>query len=208
VSVNVPKSRTTGNRSGLREGSVGLPITGVEARIVSIDDDRPLSIGESGMLEIRGPNVMQGYLNRPDLTAEVMHDGWYRTGDVAKIDAEGFIYITGRLSRFSKIGGEMVPHILVEQAISDIVGLDEEGLQRVAVASVPDPKRGERLVVLHTAGTTVNPSEIIQKLTAQGLPGIYLPSEDSFAEVEQIPMLGTGKLDLKGLQDRAKELFG
>jgi acyl-[acyl-carrier-protein]-phospholipid O-acyltransferase/long-chain-fatty-acid--[acyl-carrier-protein] ligase len=123
------------------------------------------------------------------------------------LDEDGFIYITGRLSRFSKIGGEMVPHILIEQAISDIVGLDEEGLQRVAVASVPDPKRGERLVVLHLPCIEMNPSEILQKLASQGLPTLYLPSEDSFAEVPAIPMLGTGKLDLKGLQQAAKELF-
>lgn len=207
VSVNVPKSRATGSRSGLREGSVGLPVADVQARIVSMDDDTPLAIGQTGMLEIRGPNVMQGYLDRPDLTAEVMHEGWYRTGDVGKIDEDGFIYITGRLSRFSKIGGEMVPHILIEQAISDIVGLDEEGLQRVAVSSVPDPKRGERLVVLHLPGIAHNPSEIVQKLTAKGLPGIYLPSEDSFVEVKAIPMLGTGKLDLRGLQQAAKDLF-
>jgi acyl-[acyl-carrier-protein]-phospholipid O-acyltransferase/long-chain-fatty-acid--[acyl-carrier-protein] ligase len=207
VSVNVPKSRATGNRSGLREGSVGLPVKDVQARIVHMDDDTPLPVGQTGMLEIRGPNVMQGYLDRPDLTADVMHDGWYRTGDVGKLDEDGFIYITGRLSRFSKIGGEMVPHILIEQAISDIVGLDEEGLQRVAVASVPDPKRGERLVVLHLPCIEMNPSEILQKLASQGLPTLYLPSEDSFAEVPAIPMLGTGKLDLKGLQQAAKELF-
>jgi len=207
VSVNVPKSRANSSRSGLREGSVGLPVRDVKARIVSMDDDLPLPVGQTGMLEILGPNVMKGYLDRPDLTAEVMHDGWYRTGDVGKIDEDGFIYITGRLSRFSKIGGEMIPHILIEQSISDIVGLDEEGLQRVAVASVPDPKRGERLVVLHLPGIAMKPSEIIQKLTAKGLPGIYLPSEDSFAEVQAIPMLGTGKLDLKGLQQTAKDLF-
>jgi acyl-[acyl-carrier-protein]-phospholipid O-acyltransferase/long-chain-fatty-acid--[acyl-carrier-protein] ligase len=207
VSVNVPHSRAMGQVKGLREGSVGLPLQDIQARVVSVDNDQPLGVNESGLLEIRGPNVMIGYLDRADLTAEVMHDGWYRTGDMAKIDQDGFIYITGRLSRFSKIAGEMVPHILIEQAISEIVGLDEEGLQQVAIASVPDPKRGERLVVLHKQGLTVRPAEILRKLTERGLPNLYLPTEDSFAEVAAIPMLGSGKLDLKGLQQTAKELF-
>jgi acyl-[acyl-carrier-protein]-phospholipid O-acyltransferase / long-chain-fatty-acid--[acyl-carrier-protein] ligase len=207
VSVNVPHSRAVTKVNGLREGSVGLPFERVEARVVSVDNDQPLGIGESGLLEIRGPNVMKGYLDRPDLTAEVMHDGWYRTGDMANIDTDGFIYITGRLSRFSKIAGEMVPHILIEQAISEIVGLDDDGLQQIAIASVPDPKRGERLVVLHKPGITLKPSEILRKLTEKGLPNLYLPTEDSFAEVPAIPMLGSGKLDLKGLQQTAKEKF-
>lgn len=208
VSVNIPKSRALKAGEWLREGSVGRPLMDIEARVVSLDDDTPLPMGQSGLLEIRGPNVMQGYLDRPDLTSEVMHDGWYRTGDVAKLDEQGFIYITGRLSRFSKIAGEMVPHILIEQALSDIVGLDEDGLQQVAVSSVPDAKRGERLVVLHKPGITLGPAEIVRRLSEKGLPNLYLPTEDSFAEVPAIPMLGSGKLDLKGLQAAAKQLFG
>lgn len=207
VSVNIPPNRGLASGQWLREGSVGRPMDEIQARVVSLDDDKPLGIEQSGLLEIRGPNVMQGYLDRPDLTAEVMHDGWYRTGDVAKIDRDGFIHITGRLSRFSKIAGEMVPHILIEQALSEIVGLDEEGLQRVAVSSVPDAKKGERLVVLHKPGLSLNSAEIIRKLSERGLPNLYLPAEDCFAEVPAIPMLGSGKLDLKGLQQAAKQLF-
>ena len=73
-------------------------------------------IGTSGMLLVKGPNLMDGYLGREDLTAQVMHEGWYITGDIAKLDEDGFLTITDRLSRFSKIGGEMIPHGRVEEA--------------------------------------------------------------------------------------------
>jgi acyl-[acyl-carrier-protein]-phospholipid O-acyltransferase/long-chain-fatty-acid--[acyl-carrier-protein] ligase len=206
VSVNTPPSRQ-GKQLGnnLREGSVGKPVTNVEARIVSFDEERPLPTGEIGLLEIRGPNVMQGYLNRTDLTAQVMHDDWYRTGDVAKIDAEGYIEITGRLSRFSKIGGEMVPHIQIEEILIDIVGTNEDGSPRVAVTAVPDAKRGERLIVLYTEMPLAT-GDILKKLSQAGLPNLYLPGEDSFLHVEQIPILGSGKLDLKALSETARQL--
>lgn len=207
VSVNIPPTRA-GNRrnSGLREGSVGQPVRGVEARVVDFDSDKVLSIGEPGLLEIRGRNVMQGYLHQPELTAQVMHDEWYRTGDVAVIDQDGFISITGRLSRFSKIGGEMVPHIQIEETMTEIVGANEDGTMRVAITAVPDEKRGERLVVLYTS-LTVTKSELLQKLQLAGLPNLYLPGEDSFIEVERIPVLGTGKLDLKGMRQVALDHY-
>ena len=100
------------------------------------------------MLWIKGPNVMKGYLNNPEKTAEVLQDGWYKTGDIARLDEDGFIHITGRLSRFSKIGGEMVPHIKIEDAVQAFVGMDEEAGPSIAVSAVPDPKKGEKLVVL------------------------------------------------------------
>ncbi|MCA9190893.1 MAG: AMP-binding protein [Planctomycetales bacterium] len=205
VSVNVPPCRG-GNAQNYREGTIGKPVVRVETRIVGIESDQPLPVGETGLLEVRGPNVMLGYYKRPDLTAQVMHDDWYRTGDVGFIDKDGFVTLTGRLSRFSKIGGEMVPHILIEQAMTDIVGMDDQGLVRVAVTSVPDPKRGEKLIVLHTKLPVEKP-ELLRQLAATGLPNIYLPGEDGFVEVEQIPMLGSGKLDLKGIKETAEKAF-
>ena len=149
---------------------------------------------------------MKGYLGKPELTAEVIHDGWYTTGDVATIDADGFIRITGRESRFSKIGGEMVPHIRVEEEIVRALELDEEEVT-VAVTAVPDARKGERLVVLHTR-LSQRPEEICRKLSAAGLPPIWIPSPDSFCQIDEIPVLGTGKLDLKRLKEVALEQFG
>ena len=118
ASVNMPPSRCPdAPHADRREGTVGRPMPGVSAKIPHLETGEELGPGQSGMLLIKGPNVMQGYLGRPDLTAEVIRDGWYVTGDVAMIDEDGFIKITGRESRFSKIGGEMVPHIQIEETL-------------------------------------------------------------------------------------------
>ncbi len=159
------------------------------------------------MLLVKGPNVMKGYLHDPEKTAEVIRDGWYVTGDIAKIDKQGFIEITGRLSRFSKIGGEMVPHLNIEEAIQQFVqgGNQEELL--IVVTAVPDEKKGERLIVVHKA-MNKSPHEICEHLKQAGLPNLWIPDSHSFLQVDEIPVLGTGKLDLKGLADLAKERFG
>ena len=149
---------------------------------------------------------MKGYLNNPEKTAEVLIDGWYNTGDIAKVDKDGFIHITGRISRFSKIGGEMVPHIKIEDAIQKFVGMDEEAGPSIAVAAVPDARKGERLVVMHTEIDKA-PDEIVDHLKELGFPNLFIPSQDSFAPIEEMPVLGTGKLDLKGIAMRAKEIF-
>lgn len=203
AAVNVPPDRgTIGNaKDGLRDGSVGKPLPGVSARVVSLEDGSPMEINCPGMIQISGPNVMAGYLNQPELSSKVLKEGWYETGDVGYIDEDGFLFITGRQSRFSKIGGEMVPHIQIEESILVILGEEQDDLT-VGVTSVPDEKKGERIIVLHKA-LTKSPSEILKGLTAMGLPNLFLPSEDSFIQVDAIPMLGTGKLDLRGLQQLA-----
>ncbi len=203
AAVNLPESRakTADKKAGLRDGSVGKPLPGVSARVVSLEDRSILETNVSGMIQVSGPNVMAGYLNQPELTAVVLKDSWYETGDIGYIDDDGFLFITGRQSRFSKIGGEMVPHIQIEEAIIEIVGESEDVLN-VGVTSVPDEKKGERIIVLHTK-LTKTPSEIVRGLSAKGLPNLFLPSEDSFIQVDAIPLLGTGKLDLRGLQQLA-----
>jgi len=206
VSVNVPPSRTpTGQATDCREGTVGRPIPGVSAKILDLDTGEELGVGQAGMLCIKGPNIMQGYLGRPELTAQVIKDGWYVTGDVALIDDDGFIKITGRESRFSKIGGEMVPHILIEETLARVIGDIEEGL-KAAVTAVPDERKGERLVVMHLP-LRQSPAELCKALAAEGLPNIYIPSPDSFVQVDELPLLGSGKLDLRRLKSEAVDIF-
>jgi acyl-[acyl-carrier-protein]-phospholipid O-acyltransferase/long-chain-fatty-acid--[acyl-carrier-protein] ligase len=206
VAVNVPASRTTTTEQLLlKEGTVGRPVPGVSAKIEHPETGVELGVDQPGLLWIKGPNVMKGYLHHPEMTAKVIRDGWYNTGDIALIDADGFIKITGRESRFSKIGGEMVPHIKIEETLQQIVaeGDDDQEL-RAVVTAVPDERRGERLVVMHTK-LTKTPDEICKALSEAGLPNLWIPSADSFCEVPEIPILGTGKLDLKGLKNLALE---
>ncbi len=209
VSVNIPPSRSPAVfQADRHEGSVGRPLPGVAARVVSTDDDHELAAGEDGMLLITGPNVMHGYANQSELTSQAIQDGWYVTGDIAHVDDQGFIHITGRQSRFSKIGGEMVPHVRVEEELAKrFAEGDEDESVRVCVTAVPNIKKGERLVVLHLP-TEKDIPEILKSLQEAGLPNLFIPSRDSFIEVTEIPLLGTGKYDLKGAKQVALDQFG
>jgi len=205
VSTNVPPSRQRPGDFSNRPGTIGRPLSGISVKVVDRETGEDMPPGEPGILLVRGPNVMQGYLDRPDLTAEVLRDGWYATGDVATIDADGFIRIIGRVNRFSKLGGEMVPHVAVEDAIKAVLREDIDQIG-VVVTAVPDSRRGERLVVLHE-GLSMSPEEICRRLVEHGLPLLWIPSPDSFRHVEAIPVLGSGKLDLKRMKERAMEEF-
>jgi len=209
AAVNIPDHRCTAvYQQGTKLGTVGRPLPGVTAKVVNPDTDEDLGIGNEGLLKIKGPNVMTGYLDEPEKTAEVICDGWYNTGDYAKIDNEGFVTITGRMSRFSKIGGEMVPHIKIEEELNRICEPpdDDDAELLLAVTAVPDANRGERLIVVHKS-LCISIEEALKELANTGIPKIWLPNSKSFVEVEQIPVLGTGKLDLKGLKDHAMSVF-
>ena len=179
-----------------------LTIGGTSVKAVDQETGADLPIGEVGIIHVKGPQVMRGYLNKPEQTAKVLRDGWYSTGDLGKVDEDGFLWITDRLSRFSKIGGEMVPHERVEAAIRQAAGVDESS---VAVTSLPDPKRGERLVVLYTGLGAKGPKEVCQELGNGEMPKLWLPGPDDFLNVNVIPILGTGKLDLTRLRQIARE---
>ncbi|MBI4470069.1 MAG: MFS transporter [Acidobacteria bacterium] len=203
ITVNTHDYRSAGFRQvGAKRGKIGHPLPGMSVRIVDPETGARLPVGQPGLLLVRGANVMSGYLNRPDKTAEVMRDGWYVTGDIATLDEDGFLQITDRLSRFSKIGGEMVPHIKVEEKLHEMAGATE---QCFAVTGIPDEKKGERLVVLHTL-TDERLKECLEKLPQAGLPNLWVPRPSLIFHVEQLPYLGTGKLDLRKLRDLASQL--
>ncbi|MBL8862991.1 MAG: AMP-binding protein [Planctomycetes bacterium] len=185
-------------QKGSRRGSVGQPLPGVAVRVVDPESGAALPCGTPGMLLVRGANVFSGYLGRPELTAQVLTDGWYTTGDVALVGEDGFITITDRLARFSKIGGEMVPHGRVEEALHEAAGA---AAPTFCVTAIPDERRGERLAVLHTTDPE-RIGTILARAAAAGLPNLFLPRPDAFVRVEALPVLGTGKADLR----RAREI--
>ena len=202
VAVNTRDYRAAGfHQVGAKRGRIGHPLPGVSVKIVDPESGVELPPDSPGLLLVRGPNVMQGYLGKPEKTAEVLQDGWYTTGDIAAEDEDGFLTITDRLSRFSKIGGEMVPHIKVEESLHESIAATE---QRLVVTGVPDGKKGERLVVLHTLGADELQSAI-EKLSSAGLPNLWLPRANQFFHVDELPVLGTGKLDLRRVRQLAME---
>ncbi|MBI5624370.1 MAG: AMP-binding protein [Elusimicrobia bacterium] len=201
ASVNVPDAEVLGLRQkGAKPGSIGRPLPGVLVEVVSPETGAPLAAGEPGLLLVKGPNVMKGYLDDPERTAEVLRNGFYVTGDIGAVDDDGFITITDRLSRFSKIAGEMVPHIRVEEALHAAAARVE---QTFVVAAVPDPRRGERLVVLCKDYPDVD--GLWKALNASGLPKLWLPAKEDFHQVPDFPLLGTGKLDLRKVKELALE---
>jgi acyl-[acyl-carrier-protein]-phospholipid O-acyltransferase/long-chain-fatty-acid--[acyl-carrier-protein] ligase len=203
--VSVENSGYTGRdqkQIGAKRGTVGHPIPGVAVRIVNPETFDTLGCRQEGMLLVKGPSVMAGYLGEPEKTRQVMwEDGWYITGDVAQLDEDGFIQITDRLSRFSKIGGEMVSHVQVEEALHRALGCFEP---RMVVTAISDEQKGERFVVLHTElGLSVD--ELLKRLRDTGLPKLWVPRKENFFPVPALPFLGSGKLDLKQVKETAKK---
>ena len=200
VSVNVPDfMEGRDKQKGMKPGTVGHPIPGVALKVVNPDSGEELPSNQEGLLLVKGPNRMLGYLDQPKKTEEVLRDGWYVTGDIALVDEDGFIRITDRLSRFSKIAGEMVPHVKVEEAVNKLLGE-----YTCAVTSVPDEQKGEKLVVLYT-DPNMKPEALWAGLSQTDLPKLWIPKKDSFYFVETLPQLGSGKLDLKGTKQKALE---
>jgi len=201
VAVNGPNFEAgKDTQLGNKLGTVGQPLPGIAVKIVNPSTMEPLDPNNEGLVLVKGPNRMIGYLNQVERTAEAVHNGWYVTGDIGALDDEGFLRITDRLARFSKIAGEMVPHLKVEESIYAIMG--EYGC---AVTGIPDDQRGERLVAIYTR-PDMTPLELWQRLSDTDLPKLWLPKRENFYLVDALPTLGTGKLDLRGAKATAIEL--
>jgi acyl-[acyl-carrier-protein]-phospholipid O-acyltransferase/long-chain-fatty-acid--[acyl-carrier-protein] ligase len=206
VAANVPDWEEGGVRqTGNKPGTIGQPLPGIAVRIVDAETFAPLPPNQEGMLTVYGANVMKGYFGRPEETKKVIRDGWYITGDLAKYDEEGFITITDRVSRFSKVAGEMVPHQKIEDELHEILGTND---RICVVTAVPDDRKGERLLVLHTALNGTNCHHLWEQLSVRGLPNLWIPAEKDFLQITEMPLLGSGKVDLKRVKQLAQQKLG
>jgi acyl-[acyl-carrier-protein]-phospholipid O-acyltransferase/long-chain-fatty-acid--[acyl-carrier-protein] ligase len=183
VSVNTPLAP--------RYGSVGRIMPGMEFRLEPVE-----GVTEGGRLFVRGPNIMRGYLN-PDADAKFKAlDGWYDTGDIVHVDADGYFHILGRLKRFAKVSGEMVSLTAVEDALAG--AFPNYGLRcQVAVVARPDAEKGEALIAV-TNEPRLTLDEIRAAIKAKGLTNLCVPRE--IKAVREIPKLGTGKVNHRELQ--------
>ena len=196
VSVNAGSHES----QAYQAGSVGRPMPNVSVLVVDPDSFDPLPTGKVGLLLVRGPSRMIGYLGDPERTGQALHRDYYITGDLGFLDEQQFLHIADRLARFSKIGGEMVPHIKIEELAHKIVGAHS-----CAVTAIPDEQKGERIVLLYTH-PELTPAELWRGLSETELPKLWVPKRENIYRVESIPTLGTGKLDLRAIKTKALEL--
>lgn len=193
---------TSEHQLGKKTGAVGRLMPGMTARILDPDTHAELPMHATGMVWLRGANVFGGYLKDPEKTAAALRGDWFMTGDLGWFDDDGFLYIEGRLSRFSKIGGEMVPHGTIEAKIIEVFDWDQNEAPTLAITGVPDPVKGEAVVLLTTIEVTTE--DLRAKLLDAGLPNLWVPR--IVRRVDKIPVLGTGKLDLKSCRELALKL--
>ncbi len=209
TNVNLPNLAPVAESISLlssRDGTVGQLLPGIAVKITDPATGADIPINQQGIIWFKGPNVFSGYLNNPQKSAEVLKDGWFLTGDVGRVDADGFLTIEGRISRFSKIAGEMVPHETVEAAINKALHLDAETERRIAVVGVPDEQKGEALLLLSTIVGPAHEQECIDlryKLLDAGLSSLWCPKR--IVPVAEIPVLASGKLDIKACEALAKK---
>jgi acyl-[acyl-carrier-protein]-phospholipid O-acyltransferase/long-chain-fatty-acid--[acyl-carrier-protein] ligase len=208
TNVNLPDPEPTADTIVIpssRRGSVGQLLPGIALRITDPATEQPLPADRQGLIWLKGANIFPGYLGNPKKSEEVLtKDGWLRTGDVGRLDDDGFLFIEGRISRFSKIGGEMVPHETVEAGINKALGLDAEAERKIAIVGIPDVQKGEVIVLLSTIAGPALEQECIDlryKLMDAGFPSLWCPK--AIIPVAEIPVLASGKLDLKGCENLA-----
>ncbi|MCU0276557.1 MAG: AMP-binding protein, partial [Acidobacteria bacterium] len=188
---------TVNTLSHNRPGSTGRPLDGVQVRVENYETGEGCAVDEIGKILVKGDNVMKGYFDDFEQTSLSIRHGWYDTGDMGYMDADGYLWHVGRLKRFLKIGGEMVSLVKVEDVLEKLLPADVE----CCVVEIPDPLRGARIVAAVTG--QVDEKLILKEMAGQ-LPKIALPSR--FVVIPEMPKLGSGKIDFRAITEQAREI--
>ena len=209
TNLNLPDLAATDDQAPVmpssRNGTVGQMLPGIAVRLTNPATEKPITLDQQGLIWLKGANVFTGYLNNPKKSEEVLKDGWFLTGDVGRMDEDGFLHIEGRISRFSKIGGEMVPHETLEAAITKALELEQETERKIAIVGIPDVQKGEAIILLSTIAGMALEQECIDlryKLMDAGIPSLWCPKR--IVSAKEIPSLASGKLDIKGCEELAR----
>ncbi|MCX6554426.1 MAG: AMP-binding protein [Candidatus Aminicenantes bacterium] len=188
---------TVNTLSHNRPGSTGRPLDGVQVRLENYETGEGCAVGEIGKILVKGDNVMKGYFDDFEQTSLSIRHGWYDTGDMGYMDADGYLWHVGRLKRFLKIGGEMVSLVKVEDVLEKLLPPDFE----CCVVEIPDPLRGARIVA---AVTQQVDEKALLKEMAEQLPKIALPSR--WVVIPEMPKLGSGKIDFRAITEMVREI--
>jgi acyl-[acyl-carrier-protein]-phospholipid O-acyltransferase/long-chain-fatty-acid--[acyl-carrier-protein] ligase len=181
-----------------RPGSTGKVLPNIQVRIENFETGQDCSVGEIGKILVKGPSVMKGYYDDPEQTAEVLKDGWYNTGDMGYLDKDGYLWHAGRFKRFTKVGGEMVSLVKVENTLEKY--LPPEVL--CCVVEIMDEKKGSLIIAAVSA--EINKTEILRKMMTE-LPVIALPRQ--FLTINELPVMGTGKVDFRSVTRMVQEIM-
>ena len=179
-----------------RPGSVGRPLPGVRVRVEHYETGEECPVGEIGKILVQGDNVMKGYFDDFEQTSLAIRHGWYDTGDMGWMDADGYLWHVGRLKRFLKIGGEMVSLVKVEDVLEKLL---PEGTA-CCVVEVPDHLKGAKIVAAVTR--RIDERDVTKKMSSS-LPNIALPKQ--FVVIEELPKMGSGKIDFRKVTDMVRE---
>ncbi len=189
----------TGNAHGMnRPGSIGKPFKGVQVRIEHHETGEDCGIGEQGRILVKGPNVMKGYFDDFEETALRIRHGWYDTGDMGFVDKDGYFWHTGRLKRFTKIGGEMVSLVKTENVLEKHL---PEGVE-CCIVEIPNAIKGATIVAAITQA--IDEKATLKKMSTD-LSNIELPKK--FAVIEEFPKMGSGKIDFRTTTDIVRSMI-
>jgi acyl-[acyl-carrier-protein]-phospholipid O-acyltransferase/long-chain-fatty-acid--[acyl-carrier-protein] ligase len=181
-----------------RPGSTGKVIPNTLVRIENFETGKECATREVGKILVKGDSVMKGYYDDPELTAEVLVDGWYNTGDMGYLDEDNYLWHAGRFKRFAKVGGEMISLVKVENILEKLLPQEVS----CCVVEVSDEKKGSYIVA--TVSEEVNKTEILRKMMNE-LPIIALPRQ--FMVIKELPMMATGKIDFRTVTRMVQEIM-